>query len=138
MSTEATFFVDMTDIFRTPWLTTRRRTCPICKGDVVRSLARANLAQGTSDGLSRLYEEDEQESLAIESTAAERMDQLRDELYELERLVKLADQTIKTGTEAKLNELKEKLEKYPLNTSFLGVAQEGGAKVQEPVKVAPP
>lgn len=56
------------------------------------------------------YEEDEQESLAIESTAAERMDQLRDELYELERLVKLADQTIKTGTEAKLNELKEKLQ----------------------------
>ncbi len=56
------------------------------------------------------YEEDEQESLAIESTAAERMDQLRDELYELERLVKLADQTIKTGTEAKLNELKAKLQ----------------------------
>ena len=60
-------------------------------------------------------DEQQLEDLAIESTVAEQLEQLGEECKELERLVKLAQQTINIGTETKLNALKECLSRAELD-----------------------
>ncbi|KAF2397454.1 hypothetical protein EJ06DRAFT_539398 [Trichodelitschia bisporula] len=45
----------------TPWLTTRRRTCPICKGDVVRSLARNGRGEGPSRQVTNFSDEEDED-----------------------------------------------------------------------------
>ena len=56
------------------------------------------------------FTEEELEKIAAESTVAERIEQLKEEIQKLQELIKLTQETIDWGTERKLNKLKELLQ----------------------------
>ncbi|KIW44801.1 uncharacterized protein PV06_03248 [Exophiala oligosperma] len=75
----------------TPWLVTRRRTCPICKGDVVRSLARTD-SRNEEDAT-----EGEQTSDDVQERAAQTTNEEASAAIPIPTLLRDGDEDVEQG-----------------------------------------
>ncbi|KKK22621.1 hypothetical protein ARAM_005518 [Aspergillus rambellii] len=69
----------------TPWLTTRRRTCPICKGDVVRSMAQNQYIEARDNMTQNDISHDSDSDHGVSSAPVPISNASEDEMSDLER-----------------------------------------------------
>ncbi|PWY91041.1 hypothetical protein BO70DRAFT_83449 [Aspergillus heteromorphus CBS 117.55] len=69
----------------TPWLTTRRRTCPICKGDVVRSMSQSKTTEPAEALTEETYRDDADSQHSASSAPVPITGVSEDETSDLER-----------------------------------------------------
>lgn len=79
-------------ISSTPWLVRRRRTCPICKGDVVRSMAHGFSNDRRQEGENR--------SDDVQARAAETVNESPSAAIPIPRLADEDEEDIEQGTDS--------------------------------------
>lgn len=104
----------------TPWLVTRRRTCPICKGDVVRSLARTDSRneEDTTEG--------EQTSDDVQERAARTTNEEASAAIPIPTLLRDGDEDIEQGHAVDAGDDVPLLDDQDPGRQNLAAARDGG------------